>query len=197
VITLGWAMGVFIAVFAVGPVSGAHLNPAVTVALAVVGKFGWSQVPGYVAAQTAGAALGAFLAWLHYRPHFALTEDRNVKLGVFCTSPAIRGLKANFFSETLGTFVLVFAALSLAAPKVGLGSLDALPVALVVLGIGLGLGGTTGYAINPARDFGPRLVHALLPIPGKRDSNWRYAWLPVVAPFAGGVLAALAYRAMH
>ncbi len=196
-ITMGWAMAVFVAVFAVGSVSGAHLNPAVTVALAVAGKFAWGQVPSYMAAQLIGASLGSFLAWLHYRPHFALTEDGNVKLGVFCTAPAIRDLGANFISETLGSFVLVFAALSLASPKVGLGSIDALPIALVVLVIGLGLGGTTGYAINPARDLGPRLMHALLPIPGKRDSNWSYAWLPVVAPFVGGILAALTYRAIH
>ncbi len=197
VITLGWAMGVFVAVFAVGPVSGAHLNPAVTLGLAVAGKFAWVHVPGYILAQLIGAALGSTLAWLHYRPHFALSEDRNVKLGVFCTAPAIRNIPANFISELLGTFVLVFAALSLAAPTVGLGSIDALPIAFVVLGIGLCLGGSTGYAINPARDLAPRIMHAILPIPGKRDSDWSYAWLPVVAPLVGGILAALAYGAIH
>jgi glycerol uptake facilitator protein len=197
VITLGWSMAVFVAVFVVAPVSGAHLNPAVTLGLAMAGKFPWAQVPGYMLAQLAGAALGAGLAWAHYRPHFAITEDRNLKLAVFCTAPEIRAPFSNFLSEVLGTFVLVFAALSVAAPKVGLGSLDALPIALVVLVVGLALGGTTGYAINPARDLGPRIMHAILPIPGKRDSDWSYAWLPVVAPLAGGALAALSYGVLH
>lgn len=196
VITLGWGMAVFTAVFVVALYSGAHINPAVTVGLAVAGKFAWADVPAYLTAQFLGGALGAFLVWLHYRPHFGTTEDRNLKLAVFCTGPAIRDTPANFISETIGTFVLVFGVLYLAAPEVGLGALDALPVGLLVLVIGLALGGTTGYAINPARDLSPRLMHALLPIPGgKRDSDWGYAWIPVLAPLVGAVLAALAFLA--
>lgn len=202
VIAWGWGMAVFVGVFSVAAFSGAHINPAVTLGLAVAGKFSWGLVPGYVVAQMVGAALGAALVWLHYRPHFAVTEDLDAKLAVFCTAPAIRSTFDNVVSEVIGTFVLVFAVLHLAAPNVagpsgtvgGLGALDALPVALVVLVIGLALGGTTGYAINPARDLAPRIVHALLPIPGgKRDSDWSYAWIPVVAPCLGGLLAALAY----
>ncbi len=201
VITLGWGMAVFVGVFAVAFYSGAHLNPAVTVGLAPAGKFPWADVPLYVAAQFVGAALGAVLVWLHYRLHFAATEDADAKLAVFCTGPAIRSTGTNFLSEVIGTFVLVFGVLYLAAPNVagmdgaqgGLGALDALPVGLLVLAIGLSLGGTTGYAINPARDLSPRLMHALLPIPGKRDSDWGYAWIPVAGPLAGGVLAALLY----
>lgn len=197
VITWGWAVAVFVGVFTAARYSGAHLNPAVTLGLAVAGKFDWVRVPGYLAAQMLGAMLGALLVWLHYHPHWAATEDRDAKLGVFATGPAVRGVAANFVSETIATFVLVLGVLYLAAPDVGLGALDALPVALLVLGIGLGLGGTTGYAINPARDLGPRIVHALLPIPGgKRDSDWGYAWLPVVAPLTGGVLAALLFLAL-
>lgn len=202
VITIGWGMAVFVAVFSVAAFSGAHINPAVTVGLAMAGKFAWSSVPAYILAQMIGGALGGALVWLHYRPHFGATEDRDLKLAVFATAPAIRDTASNFISETIGTFVLVFGVLYLAAPNVagpdgdvgGLGALDALPVGLLVLVIGMALGGTTGYAINPARDLGPRLVHALLPIPGgKRDSDWGYAWIPVVAPLAGGLLAALAY----
>ncbi len=198
VITMGWGMAVFVAVFSVAAFSGAHINPAVTLGLAVAGKFAWANVPSYLTAQFMGGALGAFLVWLHYRPHFATTEDADLKLAVFCTGPAIRNTWANFTSETIGTFVLVFGVLYLAAPEVGLGALDALPVGLVVLVIGLSLGGTTGYAINPARDLSPRIVHALLPIRGgKRDSDWAYAWIPVVGPFFGGLLAALAYHALN
>ncbi len=201
VITLGWGMAVFLAVFVVGAFSGAHINPAVTLGLAVAGKFPWADVPLYLAAQFIGGALGAFLVWLHYRDHFAATADKDLKLAVFCTGPAIRSTVSNVLSEVIGTFVLVFAVLYLATPNVagpdgsvgGLGALDALPVGLVVLVIGLALGGTTGYAINPARDLSPRLMHALLPIPGKRDSDWGYAWIPVVGPFVGGALAALAF----
>ncbi len=201
VITLGWGMAVFLAVFVVGAFSGAHINPAVTLGLAVAGKFPWADVPLYLAAQFIGGALGAFLVWLHYRDHFAATADKDLKLAVFCTGPAIRSTVSNVVSEVIGTFVLVFAVLYLAAPNIGgpggsvggLGALDALPVGLVVLVIGLALGGTTGYAINPARDLSPRLMHALLPIPGKRDSDWGYAWIPVVGPFVGGALAALAF----
>lgn len=201
VITVGWAMAVFVAVFTVAAASGAHINPAVTLGLAVAGKFSWSLVPGYIIAQVLGAAIGAALVYVHYRSHFAVTDDPDSKLAVFSTGPAIRKLGENLVSEIIGTFVLVFAVLYLAAPNLagpdgtpgGIGSLDALPVALVVLVIGLALGGTTGYAINPARDLGPRIMHALLPIPGKRDSDWGYAWVPIVGPLVGGALAAFAY----
>ena len=194
VITFGWGMAVFAAVFCVAAFSGAHINPAVTLGLAIAGKFAWAAVPSYLIAQFIGGALGAFLTWLHYRPHFLHTENGDLKLGVFCTAPEIRNTGANFISEVIGTFVLVFGVLYIAAPEVGLGALDALPVGLLVLAIGLCLGGTTGYAINPARDLSPRVMHALLPLgKGKRDSDWGYAWIPVLGPFAGGALAALAY----
>lgn len=203
-ITWGWGMAVFVAVFVTAAYSGAHLNPAVTVGLATAGKFGWATVPGYVAAQLLGAMAGAFLVWLQYRAHLDLTDDPGTQLAVFATGPAIRDAVGNVVSETLGTFVLVFGVLYLAAPSIagpggdpgGLGALDALPVGLLVLVIGMGLGGTTGYAINPARDLGPRIMHALLPMRGKGPSDWGYAWVPVVAPLLGGVLAALAYFAL-
>lgn len=194
VITVGWAMAVFLGVLVSATVSKGHLNPAVTIALACAGKFPWGQVPLYCLAQFAGAAMGALLVWLHYKPHFAATADADAKLAVFCTGPAIRQTANNFLGEVIGTFVLVYAALHITSPAGGLGALDALPVALVVLGIGLSLGGTTGYAINPARDLSPRIMHALLPIPGKRDSDWGYAWIPVLGPVAGGLLAVLVYR---
>lgn len=193
VITVGWALAVFVGVFTVASASGAHLNPAVTVGLAVAGKFPWGSVPGYIAAQMLGGMLGAFLVWLVYRNHFEETSDGDTKLAVFCTGPAIRNTFGNLVSEVVGTFVLVYGVLSIASPKYGLGALDALPVALLVMSIGVSLGGTTGYAINPARDLGPRLIHALLPIPGKRDSDWGYAFVPVLGPILGGVLAALLY----
>ena len=204
VITLAWGMAVFVAVFTVAAFSGAHINPAVTLGLAVAGKFPWADVPVYLLAQFIGGALGAGLVWLMYRQHFDLTDDPAAKLGAFATAPAIRSPVDNFISETIGTFVLVFAILYLAAPSIagpggvegGLGALDALPVGLLVLVIGLGLGGTTGYAINPARDLGPRIMHAVLPIRGKGPSDWGYAWIPVVAPMVGGLLAALAYLAL-
>ena len=203
-ITWGWGMAVFVAVFVTAGYSGAHVNPAVTVGLATAGKFAWAMVPGYVAAQMLGAMLGAFLVWLQYRSHFDVTDDPDAQLAVFATGPAIREPVGNVISEVLGTFVLVFAVLYLAAPSVagpdgdpgGLGALDALPVGLLVLVIGLSLGGTTGYAINPARDLGPRIMHAVLPMRGKGPSDWGYAWVPVVAPLVGAVLAALAYVAL-
>ena len=194
VITFGWGMAVFAAVFCVAAFSGGHINPAVTLGLAIAGKFPWADVPLYLIAQFIGGALGAFLTWLHYRPHFLHTEDGDRKLAVFSTGPEIRKPGANFISEVIGTFVLVFGVLYMAAPETGLGALDALPVGLLVLAIGLCLGGTTGYAINPARDLSPRVMHAILPLgKGKRDSDWGYAWVPVLGPFAGGALAALAY----
>jgi glycerol uptake facilitator protein len=194
VIAFGWGMAVFVGVLVASGASGAHLNPAVTLAMVAAGKLGWDKAPFYLAAQLLGACFGAFLVWLQYKSHFDITEDKDAKLAVFCTGPQIRSPLSNIISEIIGTFVLVFAALDISSPQGGLGSLDALPVALVVLAIGLSLGGTTGYAINPARDFGPRLMHAILPIPGKRDSDWPYAWIPVAGPIIGGLLAALVHH---
>jgi len=200
VITLAWGLAVFSGVIVAGPISGAHLNPAVTLAVAINGGLdkvgGWSAVPVYWAGEMLGAFLGAVLVYLHYMPHWAETEDAGLKLAVFSTGPAIRNPVWNFVSEAIGTFVLVFVIFAFGnnvAPG-GLGSLGALPVALLVVVIGLSLGGTTGYAINPARDLGPRIAHYLLPIPGKRDSDWSYSWIPVVGPLVGGGLAALVYN---
>jgi glycerol uptake facilitator protein len=193
-ITFGWAVGVFTGVYAAAAASGGHLNPAVTIGLAVEGSFDWALVPSYLLAQFTGAMIGAVIVWLSYRQHFDETQDADAKLAVFCTAPAIRSAAHNIITELFGTFVLVLGALLLAKPEMKLGALDALPIALLVLGIGLSLGGPTGYAINPARDLGPRIVHALLPIKNKRDSDWSYAWVPVIGPIAGGVLAALVFR---
>ncbi|MFZ6849926.1 MIP/aquaporin family protein [Undibacterium sp. RuRC25W] len=193
VIALGWAMAVFVAVFCTATASGGHLNPVVTIALAVANKFAWSQVPGYILAQMAGGMAGAFLVWIMYYRHFAETTCQDAKLAVFCTGPAIRSTCGNLASEAIATFVLVFAVLNMAAPKIGLGAMNALPVGLLVLGIGVSLGGTTGYAMSPARDLGPRIMHAMLPIPGKRDSDWKYAWVPVVGPLLGALFAALLF----
>ncbi|WP_143307762.1 MIP/aquaporin family protein [Chitinophaga vietnamensis] len=190
VITLGWAMAVFVGVYCAGRYSGAHLNPAVTLALAVKGDFPWSQVPAYFIAQLLGAMLGAGLVWLIYKQQFDESTDADGKLAVFCTGPAIRNSFYNFLTEFLATAIFVLAVLFITKPATGLGSLDALPVAFLVLAIGLSLGGPTGYAINPARDLGPRLMHFLLPIPGKRNSDWPYAWIPILAPLAGGAVAA-------
>lgn len=198
VITTGWALAVYVAVVIAGPYSGAHINPAVSVSLAVAGKFPWGDVPLYILGQMLGAMLGSSAVWLLYRDHFAVTEDADAKKAVFCTAPAIRNTTSNLFSEALGTFVLVFTILyftdaTINDPQtiIGLGSLGALPVAFLVWSIGLSLGGTTGYAINPARDLGPRIVHTLLPIQNKANSDWSYAWIPVLGPFAGGCIAAL------
>ena len=210
VITFGWGMAVFIAVFCVGSFSGAHLNPAVTIGLATAGKFAWASVPGYIAAQMLGAFVGAVLIYAFYRRHFELTTDADLKLAVFCTAPNVRDPVTAIFCEILGTFLLVFPIFLMSDPtfqmatgtesphtlKLGLGALGALPVGLLVFAIGLSLGGTTGYAINPARDLAPRIAHALLPIPGKRDSDWGYAWIPVVAPIIGAILAAITNRAL-
>lgn len=192
-INFGWGTAVFIAVFVVAEFSGAHINPAVTLGLALAGSFEWASVPLYLTAQFLGGALGAFLVWLHYRDHFEATDDADAKLAVFCTAPAIRNNLSNLLSEIIATFVLVFAVLYMVKPDVGLGALDALPVGAVVLAIGLTLGGTTGYAINPARDLSPRIIHALVPIRGKRDSDWKYAWIPVLGPIIGGLLAGGAF----
>ncbi len=189
-ITVGWGLAVFVAVFVVAAFSGAHINPAVTVGLALAGKLAWGEVPTYLAAQFTGGAIGAFLVWYQYRDHLDATSDQDAKLGTFCTGPAIRNNARNLFCEIIATFVLVFAILYMVEPDVGLGPLDALPVGLVVLAIGLCLGGTTGYAINPARDLSPRIMHAVLPIAGKRDSDWSYAWIPVLGPLLGGLGAA-------
>jgi glycerol uptake facilitator protein len=195
VITFGWAIAVFIAVFVSSHFSKAHLNPAITVAMAYLeNNFSWSDVPVYIGGQLAGAMAGAFMVWLNYRLHFDATTDADAKLAVFCTGPAIRNPVTNLIAEITGTFVLVFGVLYIAAPSSSLGALDALPVALVVLGIGLSLGGTTGYAINPARDLGPRIMHFILPIQNKRDSDWSYAWIPVVGPLIGGLIAALVFK---
>ena len=202
VITAGWAFGVTVAVYAVGTFSGAHLNPAVTIGLASIGKFPWASVPAYIAAQMLGAFLGACLVWLAYLPHWAATPDPGSKLAVFCTGPAIRNPGSNIVTEVIGTAVLVLGVLAILTPKnlnpeygwnVGLG--PAL-VGVIVWAVGLSLGGPTGYAINPARDLGPRLAHALLPIPGKGPSDWGYAWIPIAGPIIGGVIAAFLYNAL-
>lgn len=189
-ITLGWAMAVFVAVFISANASGAHLNPAVTLALAIAGKFQWALVPGYCLAQLLGAMLGAGIVWLAYRQHFDATEDASTKLAVFSTSASIRSNTDNFIAELVATAVYVIGVLFITGPTQSLGSINAIPVAFLVLAIGLSLGGPTGYAINPARDLGPRIMHALLPIKNKGNSNWGYAWLPVVAPMAGAALGA-------
>jgi len=190
VITFGWAAGVFTGVSIAAPYSGAHLNPAVTLALVMVNKFSPALMPMYVLAQTLGAMFGAFLVWLAYKKHFDVTKDADSKLAIFCTSPSIRSYWYNVLTEAIGTFVLSFAVLYMAAPEVGLGSINALPVAIVVLGLGLSLGGPTGYAINPARDLGPRIMHYLLPIPFKRNSDWKYSWVPILGPMLGAAIAA-------
>lgn len=211
VITWGWAVAVFVGVFSVSRFSGAHLNPAVTVGLALAGKFDAVDIPTYVTAQMIGAFLGAVLVWLAYLSHWSMTPDADAKLGVFCTAPAVRSPFRNTLTEIIGTAVLVFGALMIVEAKIektgeegpepmvslNAGALGAIPIALVVFGIGLSLGGPTGYAINPARDLGPRLAHALLPIPGKRDSDWGYAWVPVVGPLIGAAVGAMLFHAME
>lgn len=194
VISFGWAIGVFTGVLIAAPISGAHLNPAVTLALVLANKFSPSLMPLYISAQLLGAMFGSGLAWLAYKKHFDATADAEVKLAVFCTGPNIRSYWYNVLTEVIGTYVLALAVLYMAAPDVGLGALNALPVALVVLGIGLSLGGPTGYAINPARDLGPRIMHFFLPIPGKRDSDWKYAWVPIVGPMLGAAIAAVMFN---
>ena len=206
VITTGWGVAVAIAIYAVGRISGAHLNPAVTIGLAAIGSFPWADVPGYVIAQLLGAFAGAVLAWLAYLPHWQATADANTKLAVFATGPAIRQPAANLVTEIVGTAVLLFGVLAIAGNAQTLtrpGDVDLsvvfsrglqpLLVGILVLGIGVSLCGPTGYAINPARDVGPRLAHAVLPIPGKRDSDWSYAWIPIVGPIVGGDLGAGLY----
>ena len=192
VITFGWGMAVAMAVYAVGQFDGAHLNPAVTLGLAVIGSTSWSDVPQYLAGEFVGAFIGAVLVWAHYSHHFKETEDPGLKLAVFSTGPAIRNYPLNFISEVIGTFVLVFGVVAITSKGNGLvGGLAPLIIGLLIFAIGLSLGGTTGYAINPARDLMPRIAHFILPIAGKGTSDWEYALIPVVGPIVGGILGAL------
>jgi len=195
VITTGWALAVAVGVYAIGGLTGAHLNPAVTVGLATIGLTGWDLVPWYLGGEFLGAFIGAIVVWLHYMPHWAETEDPGLKLAVFSTGPAIRNTTSNLISEIIGTFMLVFGVLAITSNELGAG-LAALLVGFLVWGIGLSLGGPTGYAINPARDLGPRIAHAILPIAGKGESDWGYSWIPVVGPIIGGILGAVAYNAL-
>lgn len=204
VITTAWALAVFVAVVVAGPYSGAHLNPVVTLSAAIAHKFAWNLVPYYVLSQIAGAMLGSFLVWLMYKDHFEATEDQALKAAPFATAPAIRNKLSNLLSEIIGTFILIFVIFYFTDPSfgkpelttIGMGSMGAIPVAFLVWVIGLSLGGTTGYAINPARDLGPRLVHSLIPMKGKGNSDWGYAWVPVIGPIIGSVLATLLYLAL-
>ena len=202
VITTGWALAVYTGVLIAGPYSGAHLNPAVTLSLAIAGLFEWSLVVSYILAQFLGAMIGGLFVWIVYRDHYKVTVDKDGIMATFCTAPAIRNFKTNLICEIVGTFVLLFAVFYIVSPELiienkkvnfGLGSLGAIPVAFIVWVIGLSLGGTTGYAINPARDLGPRIVYTLLPIKNKRDSNWSYSWIPVFGPIIGGGLASILF----
>ncbi|MFZ0595937.1 MAG: MIP/aquaporin family protein [Flavobacterium sp.] len=205
VISTAWAFAVFVGVTIAGPISGAHLNPIVTLGLALIGKFSWSLVPTYILGEMIGAMLGAFLVWLSHKDHFAITEDEGAKLACFSTGPAIKNNVSNIISEAIASFVLIFSVFYIAGPSlsiasdtnaaIGLGTVGALPVAIVVWAIGLSLGGTTGYAINPARDLGPRIMHSILPIKG--SSNWGYAWIPIVGPIIGAGLAAALYLTLN
>jgi len=205
-ISFGWGLGVYVGVIVAGPSSGAHLNPAVTIGLAIAGKFDWINAPLYILAQLLGAISGAFLTWLLYADHYNRTKNQGTIKGTFCTSPAIKNTPRNVLSEVIGTFVLIFVVLFIAGPefkvlgidavKVGLGSVGALPVALLVVAIGMSLGGLTGYAINPARDLGPRIIHWLVPIKTKGTSDWGYAWVPIVGPIIGAAIAAFLYLAV-
>ncbi len=195
VITFGWAMAVFLGVYVSTSLGGSgHLNPAVTIAMVAFNNFDSALLPTYILAQFAGAITGAIIVWLAYKQHFDSTDDKDGKLAVFCNAPAIRGYGYNLITEIVGTFVLVFGAMAMSKPASTLGTLDALPVGLLILGIGLSLGGPTGYAINPARDLGPRIAHFILPIKNKRDSDWGYSWIPVVGPIIGGLLAAYLFK---
>nr|WP_294941863.1 MIP/aquaporin family protein [uncultured Mucilaginibacter sp.] len=204
VITTAWGLAVFVGVTVAGPYSGAHLNPAVTIGLAIAGKFAWANVLFYILAQFVGAFLGGCLVWLMYIDHFRRTTSPAAILSVFCTGPAVRNYFSNIASEIIGAFVLVFVVFYITGAEitptktpVGLGTVGAIPVGLLVWVIGLSLGGTTGYAINPVRDLGPRLVHAILPIKNKGDSDWPYAWIPVLGPILGAALAAFLYLQLH
>jgi len=204
VITTGWALAVFAGVVIAGPYSGAHLNPAVTLGLAVAGKFAWAQVPAFIAAQLIGAMLGTSLVWLMYKDHFTATEEPVLKAAAFYTIPAIKNTTLNLISEALGTFVLLLAVFYITNGEIGkdktpigLGSIGAIPVTFIVWAIGLSLGGTTGYAINPARDLGPRIIHLLLPISGKSRTDWKYAWIPIAGPVVGATIAAVLYLLLN
>ena len=211
VIAMGWGFAVMVAVFISGAISGAHLNPAVSIGCAAAGSMAWSAVPGYVIAQMLGAFAGATLVWLFYKDHYDLTDDPDTKLGTFCTMPAIDGHKGrNFFCEVLATWLLVFVILVFGEDTniptldvtgqhlhIGMGELGALPVTYLIMAIGMSLGGTTGYSLNPARDLSPRIAHAILPIKGKRDSGWGYSWVPVAGPIVGAVLAAVTYMLIY
>jgi glycerol uptake facilitator protein len=192
-ITVAWGLAVTLAIYAVGKISGAHLNPAVTIAMAINGSFSAYLVAGYILAQLAGAFVGAVLVWLHYLPHWKLTADQSLKLGVFCTAPAVRNSFWNLVSEIIATTVLILGLLVIGANEFANG-LNPIVVGLLIISIGLSLGGTTGFAINPARDLGPRIAHFLLPIHGKGNSDWSYAWIPVVGPIIGGVLGVVIYK---
>jgi glycerol uptake facilitator protein len=195
VITTGWALAVAFGVYAIGSLTGAHLNPAVTLGFAVAGTTDWGLVPWYIAGEMLGAFIGAVLVYLHYLPHWAKTEDPGLKLAVFSTGPAIRNTVSNLISEIIGTFALVFGVYAIVSNELAPG-LAALLVGFLVWAIGLSLGGPTGYAINPARDLGPRIAHAILPIAGKGGSDWEYSWIPVVGPIIGGILGAVTYQAL-
>ncbi|WP_335964767.1 MIP/aquaporin family protein [Galbibacter sp. PAP.153] len=203
VITTAWALGVFTGVVIAAPYSGAHLNPAVSIGLAIIGKFSWNLVPVFVMAQLGGAMLGSFLVWAMYNDHYRRTDDAGLKMATFCTSPAIRNNFKNMLSEIIGTFTLIFVIFHFTEPvmnndlqtPIGMGSLGAIPVSFLVWAIGLALGGTTGYAINPARDLGPRILYALLPIKGKTNI-WGYSWIPVLGPIIGAAIAAILYIAL-
>lgn len=211
VITMGWGFAVMVGVFIAGAVSGAHLNPAVSIGCAIAGTMAWSAVPGYVVAQMLGAFVGAVLVWMFYKDHYDITEDPATKLGTFCTAPAIEGHQIrNFFCEVLATWLLIFVILVFGVDMnvptldadgahlhIGMGELGAIPVTYLIMALGMSLGGTTGYSLNPARDLSPRLAHALLPIKGKGGSNWEYSWVPVVGPIVGGVAAALTYMLLY
>jgi len=204
VITTGWALAVFTGVVIAGPYSGAHLNPAVTLGLAIAGKFDWARVPMFIVAQVLGAMVGSFLVWTMYKDHFFATKEGALKRAVFYTAPAIKNTKLNFISELLGTFVLLLAVFYITNGEigtektpVGLGSIGAIPVAFIVWAIGLSLGGTTGYAINPARDLGPRIVHSILPVKDKNKDDWKYAWIPISGPLAGAAIAAFLYLILN
>ncbi|WP_096635134.1 MIP/aquaporin family protein [Clostridium cochlearium] len=195
VITTGWAIAVAIPVYIFGPISGAHFNPAVTIAFASIGQFSWADVPMYIIAQLIGAIIGAFLVWITYLSHWEATEDPAAKLGVFCTAPAIRDNTSNLITEIVGTFFLVFGIMGVSNTKM-VDGLSPLVVGLIILAAGISLGGPTGYAINPARDLGPRIAHAILPIKGKGDSDWGYSWIPIVGPIIGGIIAAIFFNAI-
>ncbi|MDX1629614.1 MAG: MIP/aquaporin family protein [Fulvivirga sp.] len=195
VICVAWGLAVAFAIYAAGNISGAHINPAVTLGLAFVGDFEWAKVPGYLLSQVLGAGMGSALVWVHYLPHWKKTSDQSLKLAVFCTAPAIRSYAANFVSEMIGTMLLLMSILYIGANKFTEG-LNPLVIGLLIVAIGLGLGGTTGFAINPARDFGPRLAHFLLPVAGKGKSDWAYAWVPVAGPILGGLLGAVMYKVL-